>query len=654
MKLHIDIETYSSVELKDCGLYKYIESPDFEILLIAYAIDQGEVQIVDLARGEELPGEFIAAFKSVDTELHAHNAAFERIALGKYFHGKGAKLSPLNWHCSMVKAAYCGLPLSLEQVSAALNMGDKGKLDSGKDLIRYFCKPCKPTKTNEGRTRNLPHHDPEKWEAFKEYCKRDVEAERFIDNRLRNYKIPEFERENYIIDQIINDRGIKVDLPMVEAIVAVDKGYSEELMEKAKALTGLDNPNSPAQLKKWLSNALAKEVKSLAKDSIPALMEKTDNRAVLDVLDLRTKMSRSSIKKYTKMLDSTCSDGRAHGLFQFYGANRTGRWAGRLIQLQNLVQNHLGNLSVVRELAASGDRDTLELMYEDLASVLAQLVRTAFVARDNHTFIVADFSAIEARVIAWLAGETWRLDVFNSHGKIYEASAAMMFNVPIDKITKGSDLRAKGKIAELALGYQGSVGAMKQMAGPDTDLTEEDMKGIVDKWRRANPKIARFWKDVENAAKRAVQNSPCELQHGLKFNRDADYLVITLPSGRQLFYREPSFTTNQFDQPCIQYKGMIQETRKWGNVPTYGGKLTENIVQAVARDLLAHAITLLEDSGYEVVMHVHDEVVCEVNLKLDSDEELEKVCEIMGHGPEWSKGLPLEADGYVTPFYKKD
>lgn len=649
-KLHIDIETYSSEDIAKAGAYKYLESLDFEILLVAYAFNGEGIHIVDLAQGETLPDYFIKALQDPTVEKHAHNAVFERQA----FKQIGYDVPTEQWYCSAVKAAYCGLPLSLGDASKALELEEKGKSSTGKALIRYFCCPVKATKVNGQRTRNFPHHDPEKWGEFKAYCIQDVEAEREIDNRLKGYNIPNAERAIYLLDQAINDRGILIDLDFAKRAFEINGINSEIILKSIKDLTGLDNPNSPAQLKEWLSKALQKEVKSLAKDIIPTLIEEAGAGPVSDVLALRQKASKTSIKKYDAMLNCTCSDGRAHGLFQFYGASRTGRWAGRLIQLQNLPQNHIDELELAREVVADGDYDLASLLYDDIASLLSQLIRTAFVAKPGYTFAVADFSAIEARVIAWLADEKWRLDVFKTHGKIYEASASMMFNVPIEKVTKGSDLRSKGKIAELALGYQGAVGAMKQMGGEAMGLSEEDMRQTVTKWRQANRFIVRLWFDVEQAAIRAVETrKPVILPKGLVFNYDGYALTIKLPSGRKLFYKDPSFTTNSWGARSLQYKGMVQATHQWGYVDTYGGKLVENIVQGIARDLLAYSMLRLDGEGFDIVMHVHDESICEVPAK-GAAEELDRMCEIMGEPVPWAPGLPLEADGYITPFYKKD
>jgi DNA polymerase len=660
MKLHIDIETYSSVDISKAGAYKYIESIDFEILLVAYAFGHEDIQIIDLARGEKLTPTFLKALNDPDVQKCAHNAVFER----KAFEAIGLHTPAEQWHCSAVKSAYCGLPLSLDQVSKALKLGeDKAKLSTGKALIKYFSCPVKPTKVNGQRHRNLPEHDLEKWGLYKIYCVRDVEAEREIDKRLERYQIPEFERRNYLLDQDINDRGIMVDLVLAANAYEIDQQFSKELTEKMKQLTGLENPNSVAQLKEWLSNATGKVVNSLAKDVIPELLEGADD-TVSEVLRLRQQGSKSSTKKYKAMLECTCDDNRAHGLFQFYGANRTGRWAGRLVQLQNLPQNKIKELDEARQMVASNDYDSLDMVYGDqVPTILSQLIRTAFVAPQGHTFAVADFSAIEARVIAWLADERWRLDVFNSHGKIYEASASKMFGVPLDEVD--SELRAKGKVAELALGYQGAVGALRQMGGEAMGLNDEEMQNIVTSWRRANPAIKTLWHVIENAAKKSIKLR-CRVTgpKGLEFNCDENYLMVELPSGRSLFYYKPSIGSYRYGSESIKYRGMDQTTKQWTFVDSYGGKLVENIVQAIARDLLAFAMLRLDEAGFKIVMHVHDEAICEIQdsvsatnytqLREGRERDLETMCGIMGESVYWAPGLPLRADGYLTPYYKKD
>lgn len=651
--LHIDIETYSSEDISSSGVYKYCEAVDFEILLVAFAFDKGPKQIIDLAQGEILPKVFIQALLDPEIEKHAHNAAFERTA----FKAFGYNVPINQWRCSMVKAAYCGLPLSLGAVSEALGLGEKGKMSTGKALIRYFCMPCKPTKVNGGRLRNFPEHDLEKWEDFKTYCLADVEAEREIGDILKDYEITPFEREMYVLDQEINDRGIYIDIPMVNNMLTLNDEHAGVLFDKMQTLTKLDNPNSVAQLKQWLSDEMQEEVTTLAKGDLPDLLERAESTAVAEVIELRRKSSKTSIKKYEAMLKCVTHKGRAHGLFQFYGANRTGRWAGRLIQLQNLPQNHLDDLAFTRETFAFHPYQTITLLYENISSVMSQLIRTAFIAEKGKTFAVADFSAIEARVIAWLAGETWRLDVFKTHGKIYEASAAMMFGMKVEDIEKGSPERQKGKVAELALGYQGSVGALKQMGAEEMGLSETEMKTIVNIWRRKSPNIVKLWAAINNAAIRAIKTKKKIILpnfKGLLFHHDGKALTIQLPSGRKLFYQEAILTTNEWDKPSIKYKGMDQTTKKWTWVRTYGGKLTENIVQAIARDLLALSMWRLDVCGFDIVMHVHDEAVCEIIDDLNAPKQLKEMCEIMGDPVPWAEGLPLAADGYITKFYKKD
>lgn len=656
-KLHIDIETYSSIDIRKAGAYRYCRSVDFEILLVAFAFDSEPIKIIDLAQGEELPDRFTDALLNPEIKKVAHNAVFER----QCFAQAGYETPPEVWECTAIKSAYCGLPLSLGQVSAALGLGQKGKLSSGKSLIRYFCVPCKPTKTNGGRFRNYPQHAPDKWADFKAYCINDVEAEREICKRLKRYTMPEFEKANYYLDQKINDKGVLIDVNMATNATRIDAIYTAELRAKAKKLTGLENPNSPAQLKRWLSDAMGKEITTLAKNELTNLIrEATDGGAISEVLKLRQKMAKSSTKKYLAMLECVCDDARARGLFQFYGASRTGRWAGRLIQLQNLPQNKIKDLAAARSLVAAGDYENMAITYADVSKILSQLIRTALVAREGHTFAVADFSAIEARVIAWLAGERWRLDVFNSHGMIYEASASMMFGLPIEQCMKpdkgGKEgIRAKGKVAELALGYQGSVGALKTMGGERMGLSEYEMKAIVTRWRKANPNVVKLWKDVNDNAKRALRTRKKIVSRDgkLTFHYNGEVLRIRLPSGRCLFYYKPKFGVNKFGSESIKYRGMSQTTRQWTFIDTYGGKLVENIVQAVARDLLAYSMRKLDANGFTIAMHVHDEAICEVPTG-GQEESLARMCELMGEAPEWANGLPLDADGYLTPFYKKD
>jgi DNA polymerase bacteriophage-type len=650
MSLHIDLETFSSVDIRTSGMYRYFDSPDFEILLVAYSISTGPVKVVDLASGEPMPAELIQALADPYMLKHAHNAAFERLALSSY----GYHVPTEQWHCTMIKAAYCGLPLSLDMVGKALGIGSDAKQTEGKALIRYFCQPCKPTKANGMRTRNLPEHDPAKWEAFKDYCRGDVTAERRIVRELEGYTVPPAERAMWLLDQQINDRGISVDTTLARAAVELDAISAAGLDLRMRQITGLDNPGSVTQLKGWLSDAMQRDVASLAKADVADLLETAASDAAREVLSLRVKSAKTSTKKYEAMLACAGADSRARGLLQFYGANRTGRWAGRLVQVQNLPQNHLRDLDLARTVVRSADPDLAALLFDDIGSVLSQLVRTAFIAKPGHTLAVADFSAIEARVIAWLAGEDWRMQVFNTHGKIYEASAAMMFRVPIESVTKGSDLRQKGKIAELALGYGGSLGALKQMGGESMGLSDPEMTEIVARWRTANPSIVELWADVETAATLAVKTGRVHSigRRGVCFAYDGVNLTATLPSERKLFYHRPSFGPNRFGSTSLRYKGVDQTTKQWTNVDTYGGKLVENLVQAIARDLLAGSMLALAEDAYEIVMHVHDEVVCEIP-SAGSDASLERMCAIMSRPAPWAPDLPNRADGYTTPFYRK-
>lgn len=650
--LHIDIETFSSVGISSAGAYKYTESLDFEILMMAYAFNDEPVCIIDFAQGEKMSKRVSEALLNENVLKIAHNAAFERTC----FKTIGLDIPVDQWMCTAIKAAYCGLPLSLDGVSKALKLGEAAKDSTGKSLIRYFSVPVKPTKVNGGRVRNLYYHDPEKWQAFKNYCIQDVVAEREIEKRLEKYEIPAQERDLYCLDQKINDRGILIDLQMASNAFDMDQKYSEELTEELKALTGVDNPNSTAQLKTWLSEEMETEIKTLSKTVLPDLIADAgaDSNAAM-ALKLRAKNSKTSVKKYASMLSCACDDDRAHGLFQFYGANRTGRWSSRLIQLQNLPQNHLDDLDLAIATVAAGDYSLMTMLYDDVGSVLSQLIRTAFIAKRDHTFAVADFSAIEARAIAWLAGEDWKIDVFNTHGKIYEASASMMFNVPIEQIAKGSDLRQKGKVAELALGYQGGVGALKTMGGERMGLSEAEMSSIVKKWRAVNPSIVALWSDIEKCAMRAVMTKRTYISdfRGLIFNFDGSVLTIELPSGRKLFYQQPLIGKNRFDKKNLLYMGMDQVKKTWGRVETYGGKLVENIVQAIARDILADSMIRLDAAGYEIVGHIHDEVIAEV-LSSEKEQRLEQMCNIMAEPIEWAKGLPLAADGFITEYYKKE
>ena len=641
--LSIDIETYSSVDLAKSGVYRYAEAPDFEILLFGYSVDAGPVQVVDFACGEKIPKEIQQAILDNNVTKWAFNAQFERICLSKYF---GIHLAPDSWRCTMVWSAYLGLPLSLEG-AAIVTGADKKKLTKGKELIRYFSVPCKPTVTNGGRTRNLPEHAPEKWNSFKAYNLRDVEVELSIQEKLQKFPMPEEEWNNYILDQQINDRGIQLDLELVKKAIQCDEKVREELTSRLKELTDLDNPNSVVQMKSWLSEK-GLETDSLDKASVKALLKEAPEH-LSEVLELRQLLAKSSVKKYTAMENAVCTDGRARGLLQFYGANRTGRFAGRLIQVQNLPQNHLSDLEQARRLVRGGHFDALEILYDSIPGVLSELIRTAFVPKKGYKFIVADFSAIEARVIAWLAGETWRNEVFATHGKIYEASASQMFKVPLEEVTKGSPLRQKGKIAELALGYGGSVGALKAMGALDMGLTEEELKPLVYAWRNANPNIVRLWWDVDRAVKEAVTERCRTETHRIRFEYRSGMLLIWLPSGRQLTYVKPRIGINSFGSEAVTYEG-VGATKKWERIESYGPKFVENIVQAISRDLLCHSMRKLDEAGLNIVMHVHDEVVLEVPLEIC----VQDVCVLMGQVPPWAHGLLLRADGFECDFYKKD
>lgn len=641
--LSIDVETYSDRDLSKCGVYKYAESPDFEILLFGYAVDGGKAHVIDLANGETLPEEIKEALIDKNVTKWAFNAQFERICLSRYLE---IWLGAESWRCTMIWAAYMGLPLSLEGAGAVLGL-EKQKLKEGKDLIRYFSVSCKPTKANGGRTRNLPTDAPDKWEQFKAYNARDVETEIAIQVRLQKFPVPEDEWQNYILDQHINDRGIRLDMGLVTKAIRCEERAKAELTRLMKEMTALDNPNSVAQMKAWLAdNGL--ETDTLGKAAVKELL-KTAPENLAEVLTLRQSLAKSSVKKYTAMESVVCSDSRARGLLQFYGANRTGRWAGRLIQVQNLPQNHLPDLAQARSLVKSGNFEMLEALYDSVPGVLSELIRTAFVPKPGCNFIVADFSAIEARVIAWLAGEVWRNEVFATHGKIYEASASQMFQVPIEEITKGSPLRQKGKIAELALGYGGSVGALKTMGALDMGVTEAELQPLVNAWRTANPNIVRLWWDVDKAAMTAVRERTTIDTHGIRFECKSGMLFITLPSGRRLAYVKPKIGQNRFGGDAVTYEG-VGATKKWERIESYGPKFVENIVQAISRDILCYAMRRLDNMGLSIVMSVHDEVVIEAS----PDVSLESVCSCMAETPPWAKGLLLRADGFLCPFYKKD
>ena len=641
--LAADIECFSDVDLIKCGVYAYADSPAFEILLFAYSFDGGETQIIDLAQGEKLPAEVEDAIFDVSVTKTAYNANFERTCLSKHF---GRYIPPESWHCSAVQAAMLALPRSLEDVGRVLGL-DEQKMKEGKELIRYFCVPCKPTKANGGRTRNLPCHAPEKWELFKTYCKRDVDVEKSIRRKLHNFPIPESEMELYRLDQRINDRGVLVDMGLVEQAIACERLHKEVVTKRAYELTGLENPNSVAQLKGWLGDK-GMEAESLSKKAVADMIAETGGE-VEELLRLRLLMAKTSVKKYEAMERSVCSDGRVHGLLQFYGANRTGRFAGRLVQIQNLPQNHLPDLELARELVKQGRFEDIELLYDSTPNVLSELIRTAFIPKPGCRFVVADFSAIEARVMGWLSGEEWVLDVFRGDGKLYEMTASRMFGIPMSEIGKGSPERAKGKVASLSCQYGGSTNGLISMGALDMGLTEEELPPLVAAWRKANPHMVQFWWDVDAAAIKAVTEKQKTKVGKIIFEYKSGILFITLPSGRKLSYVKPRMAVNRFGRDGLTYEG-ISENKKWSRIETYGPKLVENIVQGTARDLLAEAMLRVEKKGYPIVMHCHDEIIAEVPEDSGSVDEM---CEIMAVQPEWAEGLPLRADGYQCSFYQK-
>lgn len=657
--LSLDVETFSDVDLKKCGVYKYAESSDFEILLFGVSVDGGEVTVYDLASGDTVPEEIIRALADDSVIKWAYNASFERVCLSvwlrrnypQYFSSYSIEddtvrnyLDPSSWRCSLVWGAYMGLPLSLEGIGKVLKLENQ-KMAEGKALIRYFCVPCKPTKANGGRTRNLPEHDPVKWSTFIAYNKRDVETEMAIQQKLSKFPVPNFLWAEYHLDQEINDRGIQLDMVLVEQAIAIDERSREELSAKMQQLTALENPNSVQQMKEWLTKH-GLEVDSLDKKAVKELL-KTAPPELAEVLELRRQLAKSSVKKYQAMQNAVCADGRARGMFQFYGANRSGRWAGRLIQLQNLPQNHMAHLEDARSLVRSGDYSLLSTLYNSVPEVLSELIRTAFVPREGYKFIVSDFSAIEARVLSFLAGESWRLKVFAENGDIYCASASAMFHVPVEKHGQNAHLRQKGKIAELALGYGGSVGALKSMGALEMGLAEEELQPLVDAWRTSNPNIVQLWWDVDNAVKTTVRQRLDTETHGIRFRYRSGMLFIILPSGRQLCYVKPKMGTNKFGGESVTYEG-VGSTKKWERIESYGPKFVENIVQAVSRDILMYAIRSL--SHCFIVGHVHDELIIECSV----DVSLDAICEQMGRTPPWIEGLNLRADGYETMFYKKD
>lgn len=640
-----DLETYSSVDLTKCGVYRYCESEDFEILLAAYSIDGGAVQVVDLACGEKLPEEILDALEDETVEKWSYNSQFERICLSRLLgYPAGNYLAPASWRCSMVWASTLGLPRSLESVGAVLGL-EKQKLTEGKDLIRYFCVPCRPTKANGGRTRNLPEHDPEKWERFKAYNLRDVETEMQIQERLSRFPVPDFIWEEYQLDQEINDRGIGVDMELVRQAIAMDARSRERLTAAMRELTELENPNSVQQMKQWLADH-GLETDTLGKKAVAELI-KTAPEPLREVLSLRQQLAKSSVKKYTAMENAVCADSRAHGMFVFYGANRTGRFSGRLIQLQNLYKNTMPDLAQARALVRSGNYEALSMLYEDIPDTLSQLIRTAFVPQDGRKLIVAVFSAIEARVLAWLAGERWVSEVFEKGRDIYCETAARMFHCRVEKHGENAELRQKGKQATLSCGYGGSVGALKAMGALEAGMTEEELQPLVDSWREANPNIVRFWWDVDRAVKDCIRQRVPTETHGLHFDYRSAMLFITLPSGRRLAYVKPRIGENQFGGESVTYMG-VGGTKKWERLESYGPKFVENIVQGTARDILCYAMQTLKNCS--IVAHVHDEIIIEADRRMS----VAAVCEQMGRTPPWAKGLKLRADGYECEFYQKD
>ena len=647
-KLSCDIETFSDVDLIRCGVYKYADSPDFEMLLFAYAADDGDVHIIDIAGGEELPEEIIQAIKSDTVVKTAYNAQFERVCLSRYLKlPEGEYLNPQSWYCTAVQAAELALPLSLADVGSVLGL-ERQKMTEGKELIKYFCVPCKPTKSNGNRTRNRPCHDINKWETFKKYCMRDVDVERQIADKLKMYPISDEEHRLYVLDQIINDRGVLVDSELAEQAVKLNSIQTAVAVEQAYMITGLENPNSVTQLKQWLKEN-GVEIESLSKKAVKSLADETDGD-VSEMLKLRLLMAKTSVKKYEAVIRSVCSDNRVHGMMRFCGANRTGRWSGNILQPQNLPQNHLPDLTLARDIVKDGDFEMLDMMFGNVPNVLSELIRTVLIPKPNHRFIVADFSAIEARVLAWIAGEQWRIDTFKNGGDIYCASASKMFKVPVEKNGVNGELRQKGKISELACGYGGSVGALKNMGAVEMGVQENELQGLINDWRNANPHIVRFWYEVGNAAMKAIKEKTTVPLGKLVFAYERGILFIRLPSGRRLSYIKPRIGTNRFGGDSITYMG-INSAKKWDRLETFGGKLTENIVQGTARDLLANALINAANAGYDTVFHVHDEIICEVPNGYGSVDEL---CRLMCIKPEWADGLPLNADGFECEYYKKE
>ena len=647
-KLSCDIETFSDVDLIRCGVYKYADSPNFEMLLFAYAVDDGDVHIIDIAGGEELPEKIIQAIKSDTVVKTAYNAQFERVCLSRYLKlPEGEYLNPQSWYCTAVQAAELALPLSLADVGSVLGL-ERQKMTEGKELIKYFCVPCKPTKSNGNCTRNRPCHDINKWETFKKYCMRDVDVERQIADKLKMYPIRDEEHRLYVLDQIINDRGVLVDSELAEQAVKLNSIQTTVAVEQAYMITGLENPNSVTQLKQWLKEN-GVEIESLSKKAVKSLADETDGD-VSEMLKLRLLMAKTSVKKYEAVIRSVCSDNRVHGMMRFCGANRTGRWSGNILQPQNLPQNHLPDLTLARDIVKDGDFEMLDMMFGNVPNVLSELIRTILIPKPNHRFIVADFSAIEARVLAWIAGEQWRIDTFKNGGDIYCASASKMFKVPVEKHGVNGELRQKGKISELACGYGGSVGALKNMGAVEMGVQENELQGLINDWRNANPHIVRFWYEVGNAAMKAIKEKTTVPLGKLVFAYERGILFIRLPSGRRLSYIKPRIGTNRFGGDSITYMG-INSAKKWDRLETFGGKLTENIVQGTARDLLANALINAANAGYDTVFHVHDEIICEVPNGYGSVDEL---CKLMCIKPEWADGLPLNADGFECEYYKKE
>lgn len=647
-KLSCDIETFSDVDLIRCGVYKYADSPNFEMLLFAYAVDDGDVHIIDIAGGEELPEKIIQAIKSDTVVKTAYNAQFERVCLSRYLKlPDGEYLNPQSWYCTAVQAAELALPLSLADVGSVLGL-ERQKMTEGKELIKYFCVPCKPTKSNGNCTRNRPCHDINKWETFKKYCMRDVDVERQIADKLKMYPISDEEHRLYVLDQIINDRGVLVDSELAEQAVKLNSIQTAVAVEQAYMITGLENPNSVTQLKQWLKEK-GVEIESLSKKSVKSLADETDGD-VSEMLKLRLLMAKTSVKKYEAVIRSVCSDNRVHGMMRFCGANRTGRWSGNILQPQNLPQNHLPDLTLARDIVKDGDFEMLDMMFGNVPNVLSELIRTVLIPKPNHRFIVADFSAIEARVLAWIAGEQWRIDTFKNGGDIYCASASKMFKVPVEKHGVNGELRQKGKISELACGYGGSVGALKNMGAVEMGVQENELQGLINDWRNANPHIVRFWYEVGNAAMKAIKEKTTVPLGKLVFAYERGILFIRLPSGRRLSYIKPRIGTNRFGGDSITYMG-INSAKKWDRLETFGGKLTENIVQGTARDLLANALINAANAEYDTVFHVHDEIICEVPNGYGSVDEL---CKLMCIKPEWADGLPLNADGFECEYYKKE